>query len=177
MLFYKTAPCLLKYEIRMKRYHHHPKYLMHKKFEIFQVAYASSELLHELLVELGDSANPLSARSEESGSEMQSALLLSKATSCNDTDTGCIEQSQAVVLIWLSTFLLGLLDSLGRESNGGEEVHGAGGRLAGHSFHLAESLVEGGGTLLEAVEDTALFSMVGLVGRVSFDRWLDHKRD
>jgi hypothetical protein len=78
-------------------------------------------------VELGDSANPLGARSEESGSEMQSSLLLAESTSCNNTNTGCVEQSQAVVFVCVSAFLLGLLNSLGRECDGREEVHGAGG--------------------------------------------------
>lgn len=30
---------------------------------------------------------------------------------------------------------------------------------------------------MKAVEDTALLSVVGLVGRVALDWWLDHKRD
>lgn len=142
-----------------------------------EIKQRSSKLIHKLLVELCDSANPLGTGSKESGSEMQCSLLLTESTTSDDADTSGVKKSQAVVFIRLSTLLLGLFNGLLRESDCGEEVHGAGGGLAVDTFHFAEGFVEGGGALLEAGEDAAFLGVVGFVGWVAFDRGFDHEGD
>jgi len=92
-----------------------------------EIKQRSSKLIHKLLVELCDSANPLGTRSKESGSEMKCSLLLTESTTSDDADTSGVKKSQAVVFIRLSTLLLGLFDGLCREGDCGEEVHGSGG--------------------------------------------------
>lgn len=83
------------------------------------------ELLHELLVELDDTASPVRSRSEESCPEMQCAFLLSESCTGNDADTSSVQHAEAVELIRCATFLLGLLYSLLWEVDGREKVHGA----------------------------------------------------
>jgi hypothetical protein len=92
------------------------------------VASSTAELIHEVLVELGNTADPVGARSQESRPEMKSTLLLTKARARNHTDTGRVEKTRAVELIGLATLLRSRLHCLGRQGNRGEEVHGALGR-------------------------------------------------
>ena len=69
-------------------------------------------LIHELLVKLGNAANPLRARSQESGTEMQSAFLLAESVTRNDADAGGFEESHAVKLIGGAAFSSRSLRSL-----------------------------------------------------------------
>ena len=83
------------------------------------------KLFHKLLMEFDNAPCPVGSRSKESGPEMQCAFLLSKACASNNADTCGVEHAEAVELVGRATFLLGLLDGLFWEVDGGEEVHGA----------------------------------------------------
>ena len=82
------------------------------------------ELLHKLLVELDNAASPFGAGREERRPEMQSALLLPEAGARNDADTCRVQHAEAVELVGGAAFLLGLLDGLFWQVDGGEEIHG-----------------------------------------------------
>lgn len=75
-------------------------------------------------MELDDPFNPISARGQESCAEVQSVLLLAEAGARDNTDTGSVEETQAVELIGGTVLSLGSLNGLGWESDGGEEIHG-----------------------------------------------------
>ena len=133
-----------------------------------------SELIHKLLVELGNAAYPFRARREESGPKVQSPLLLSETGTRHNTDTCCVKQAKAVVLIGSLASLLSRLDRLGGQSDGREQVHGALRGLAGDTFHFLESLVEGVGAGVKAVEDVVVFLLVERVRGAAWLRRVDH---
>lgn len=119
-------------------------------------------LVHKLLVELGDSVNPLSSGSKESGTEVQGALLLSEAATRDNADAGGLEQSHAVELIRRAVLGLGSLGSLLGQGDGGEEIHGALGLAALDTLHLLKGLVKGIGALTEAVGNGVVLLVIEL---------------
>jgi len=138
---------------------------------------SSTELIHELLMELLDPAHPLSARRKESRPEMESALLLSEAAAGNDANTGSLEETHAVEVVCVLALLLRGIDGLLRQCDGREQVHGAGGRGAADALHLLESVVEGVGARVEAGVDVVVFLLVELVGGGAFLGRVDHDFD
>lgn len=137
----------------------------------------SSELVHELLVELLDAADPLGAGGQEGGAEVQAALPLAEAGAGDDADAGGLEQAHAVELVGGAALLLGGLGGLGRDVDGGEQVHGALGLAALDALHVLEGLVQGKGALLEAVEDLAVLLVVELKRRLALLGRVDHELD
>lgn len=89
----------------------------------FDFIYNLLELSHEVLVELDQPVRPLGAWRKERGSEMQRSFFLAKAGTGDDAHARGIEHTEAVELIGLAAFLLGLLDGFLGEFDGGEEVH------------------------------------------------------
>lgn len=75
-------------------------------------------------MEVDDAADPLGAGGKEGGAEMPGALPLTETGAGNGADTRGVEHAQSVELIGLAALILGLLDSLGGELDGREEVHG-----------------------------------------------------
>lgn len=71
-------------------------------------------------MKLGNLSHPLRAWCQERGAEMQRALLLPKAGTRHDADARGVEEAEAVELVGLAAFFLGLLDGFGREGDGGE---------------------------------------------------------
>ena len=128
-------------------------------------------------MELDDAAYPLRARSKECGPEVQRALLLTEARARNNADTSGLQQAHAVQLIGRSTLGLGSLGSLGGQSDRGEQVHGALGRTALDTLHLAEGSVQCVGTLAQALEDAVVLLLVQLVTRLAGPWWVDHELD
>lgn len=76
-------------------------------------------------MELDDPPDPLRARREEGGAEMQGALLLPEAGPGNDADAGGVQEAETPELVREAGFLLGLLDGFWGDVDGGEEVHRA----------------------------------------------------
>lgn len=113
-------------------------------------------------MELGDSVNPLSSRSKESGTEVQGALLLSEAAARDDADAGGLEQSHAVEFIRRAVLRLGSLNSLLGKGDGREEVHGALGLAALDTLHLLKGLVKGIGALTETVGNGVVLLVIEL---------------
>ncbi len=54
---------------------------------------------------------------------MKGVLFLAKAGAGYDADSGSVEQTESVELVWGSAFFLGGLDGLFGEVDGWEEVH------------------------------------------------------
>lgn len=135
-------------------------------------------LVHELLVKLDNAAHPLGAGSKESSAEVQGALGLSESAAGNDADAGGVEELHGVELVGGAALGLGGVDGLLGEGDGGEEVHGALGLGAVDALHLVKGLVQGGGALLEAVEDALVLLVVelkrGLAGAGRVDHEVDH---
>ena len=102
-------------------------------------------------------------RSQESGTEVPSSLLLAKSRTRNNTDTSAFEQLQAVELIGNLIDLLGGVNCLLGDCDAGEKVHGTLGLLDLNTLHLLERLVEVVGTVLERVENAIVFRDKGLV--------------
>ena len=98
-------------------------------------------------MELDDPPDPLRARREEGGTEMQRALLLPEPGPRNNADTRGVQEAETPELVREAVFLLGLLDGLGRDVDGWEEVHRAlfgGESVSGVGFEEMERVVEGG---------------------------------
>ena len=108
-------PTLLRYHLPEL----HPKL----NFPISTKPPPSSKLLHKVLVEFRDSANPLGTRRQERSSEMQCVLFLAEARSGDDADSRGVEQAEGVELVWGAAFLLGCFNGFGGQVDGGEEVH------------------------------------------------------
>lgn len=81
------------------------------------------KLRHETLVEFGDLADPLRARGEERGPEVQGPFLLPKARAWNHADARGVEQFEAVEFVRLTVLFLRLLDRLFRDGDGREKIH------------------------------------------------------
>lgn len=113
-------------------------------------------------MELGDSVNPLSSGSKESGTEVQGALLLSEAAAGDDTDAGGLEQSHAVKLVRRAVLRLGSFNSLLGQVDGGEEIHGALGLAALDTLHLLKGLVKSIGALTETVGNCVVLLVIEL---------------
>lgn len=113
-------------------------------------------------MELGDSVNPLSSGSKESGTEVQRALLLSESAARDDADTGGLEQSHAVKLVRRAVLRLSSLNSLLGQGDGGEEIHGALGLAALDTLHLLKGLVKSSGALTETVGNCVILLVVEL---------------
>jgi hypothetical protein len=109
---------------------------------------------------------------------MQRALLLSKPTTRHNTHTRRLQQPHTIEIICVLASFLRCLDSLLRQVDGREEVHGACGRRAADAFHFLESVVEGVGAGVQAGEDCVVFLLVegvrgrAFAGRVGHD--FDH---
>lgn len=125
-------------------------------------------------MELGNPPDPFRARREESGPEVQRPFLLSEPGTRYNTDSRCVKQAKAVILISSFAGLLSRLDRLRRQSDGREQVHGALRGLTGDAFHFLESLVEGVGARVEAVKDVVVFLLVERVGGAAGLGWVDH---
>lgn len=128
-------------------------------------------------MEVDDAADPVGAGGKESSAEVQGTLLLTESAAGNDADAGGLEHAHAVELVGSAALLLGSLGGLCGKLDGGEEVHGALGRAAFDALHLIKGLVESGGALLEAVEDTIVFLLVQLVARLALLGRVDHELD
>lgn len=128
----------------------------------FFVSEYSPVLVHKVLVELGDSVNPLGARSKESGTEVQGALFLSEAAAGDDADAGGLEQSHAVELVGRAVLGLGGLNSLLGQGDGWEEIHGALGLAAFDTLHLLKGLVKSIGALAETVGNGVVLLVIEL---------------
>jgi hypothetical protein len=76
-------------------------------------------------MELDQAVSPLGTGRQESSAEMQGALLLAETGAGDGAHAGGVEHAEAVELVGGAALLLGLLERLGRERDGGEEVHGA----------------------------------------------------
>lgn len=82
------------------------------------------EFIHELGMELGDALNPVRARSEERGPEVQRSLLLPEAGAWDDADTRGVQKAHTVELVRRAVLGGSGGDGLWRKLDGGEEVHG-----------------------------------------------------
>lgn len=134
-------------------------------------------LLHELLVELDNPSSPLGAGGQESGTEVQAALLLPEAGTGHDADTRRLEEAHAVELIRGAALGGGGLAGLGGQGDRWEEVHGALGLAALDALHLGEGLVEGGGALAQALKDAVVLLAVELVRGLTGLGGVDHDLD
>lgn len=94
-------------------------------FAALPIMISIPELIHESLMEFRDLSNPLSARSQERGPEMQSPFFLTESTARHHADPRCVEEAKAVELVGCAAFFLCLFDGFWRYVDGGEEVHGA----------------------------------------------------
>ena len=83
------------------------------------------KLIHKTLMKVRHFPHPLRPRSQERSPEMQRARLLSKARARDHADARRVQQAEAVELVGLASFLLGLLLGLFRDGDGWEEVHRA----------------------------------------------------
>ena len=70
-----------------------------------------------------DLPHPLRARRQERRPEMQRSLFLSEARAGHDADACGVEEAEAVEVVWLAAFFLGLRDGFGGEVDCGVEVH------------------------------------------------------
>ena len=60
---------------------------------------------------------------------MQSVFLLAETSAGDDAHSGGVQEAEAVEFVWGAAFFFGCYDGLCREVDGGEEVHGALGRV------------------------------------------------
>lgn len=137
----------------------------------------STILIHELLVELDNAANPLGTRSKEGSAEVQATLLLTEPRTRNNADAGSLEELHAVELVGGAALLGGGLGGLGGQVDGREEVHGTLGSTALDALHLLKRLVEGVGALPHALVDAAVLLLVELVGGLAGLGRVDHQLD
>lgn len=79
---------------------------------------------HKGIVEIHNPLDPVGARGEESGPEVQRILLLSEPRAGDDADSGGFEKTHAVEFVSGAVFGCCGLDSLEGEGDCGEEVHG-----------------------------------------------------
>ena len=79
---------------------------------------------HKGIVEIDNPLNPVGARSEESGPEVQGVLLLPEPRAGDDTDSGGFEETHAVEFVRGAVFGCGGLNGFDGEGDCGEEVHG-----------------------------------------------------
>lgn len=93
----------------------------------------SSKLIHKFLVKLGDTPHPLSARRQESSSDMECVFFLTKASTGNNTNPGRVKKAEGIELIRGATLFLRSFDGFGWNVDGWEKVHGALRKLAGFS--------------------------------------------
>ncbi len=90
---------------------------------LFLFNHLSSELLHELFVELDDPSNPLGTRRQEGSSEVECVLLLTKSCTRDNTYSGCIEETECVKFVRGTFLFLCSLDGFFWEFDGREEIH------------------------------------------------------
>jgi hypothetical protein len=91
---------------------------------IYEVSNRSSKLIHKVLMELGDSSYPLSARSQECSSEVKGVLLLAKTSTWDNTNSSGVEETESVEFVWRAAFSLCYFDSFWGKVDGREEIHG-----------------------------------------------------
>jgi hypothetical protein len=91
---------------------------------IHEVSNRSPKLVYKVLMELGDSSYPLSARSQECSSEVKGVLLLAETSTWDNTDSSGIEETESVEFVWRAAFFLCCFDSFGGKVDGREEIHG-----------------------------------------------------
>lgn len=137
----------------------------------------STILIHELLVELDNAANPLGTRSKEGSAEVQATLLLTEPRTRNNADAGSLEELHAVKLVGGAALVGGGLGGLGGQVDGREEVHGTLGSTALYALHLLKRLVESVGALPHALVDAAVLLLVELVGGLAGLGRVDHQLD
>jgi hypothetical protein len=128
-------------------------------------------------VELDKPLRPLRPRREERSPEVIRPLPLPKARASNSAHTRGIQHAEAVELIRRDPLLLSLLDRLGRQCDGGEEVHGPLRLAALHALHLLERLVQGVRARLEPREDAVVLLPVQRVARLALLGWVHHHLD
>lgn len=137
----------------------------------------SAVFVHKLAVELDDAPNPFCAGGEEGGAEVQAAILLAETRAGNDADARGLEEAHAVKLVGGAALGGGSLGSLGREVDGGEEVHAALRRTALYALHLLKGLVKSGGALAKPVVNGVVLLLVQLVAWLAGLRGVDHEVD
>ena len=91
---------------------------------IHDISNRSSKFIHKVLMELGDSSYPLSARSQECSSEVKGVLFLAETSTWDNTDSSGVEETESVEFVWRAAFSLCCFDSFGGKVDGREEIHG-----------------------------------------------------
>lgn len=86
-------------------------------------------------MEVDDPADPLGARGQEGGPNVQRPGFLAEAYAGHKTDTGLVEQFVTVEFVGFAVGLFGSFNGSWREVDRGEEVHGS---LEHVSMHLHE---------------------------------------
>ena len=76
-------------------------------------------------MEVRDPPDPLGARSQERGPEMQCSRSLAEPRARNDANPGRVQEAETVELVGLTAFGFCLLTCFFRDGHGGEEIHGA----------------------------------------------------
>lgn len=70
-----------------------------------------------------DLAHPLRPRCQERRPEMLRTFFLAKARTRNDAYACGVQQAEAVQLVGLAAFFVGLVDGAMGKGDGGEEIH------------------------------------------------------
>jgi hypothetical protein len=79
---------------------------------------------HELGMEFHDTLHPVRAWCEESGAEVERVLLLTEAGARDDANTSGVKETEAVEFVCGAVLSGSGFNSLGRQCNSREKVHG-----------------------------------------------------
>jgi len=113
-------------------------------------------------------------RRQESDTEVISAFTLTKARAGDNTDTSCFEESKRIEGISRDVSSLSSFDSLRRQSDAGEEVHGTRRLGASEALKGVDSTTQLDSTTLERLDDIILLLLVELIRGLSGLGRIDH---